>query len=82
VRLHSFLTLDVDRGEWSASHPGRFNPRESAIVTNEYRAREGPKGVPAFCGKETCFAAAGNRSTIPRVRLSCSEVYKSWTNKF
>jgi hypothetical protein len=28
VKLHSLLTLIVDWGEWLASHPGRFTPRE------------------------------------------------------
>jgi hypothetical protein len=28
VQLHIFLTLTVDGGEWSASRPGRFTPRE------------------------------------------------------
>jgi hypothetical protein len=23
--VHAFLTSALDRGEWSASHPGRFN---------------------------------------------------------
>jgi hypothetical protein len=32
VSLHSFLTLALDGGEWSASRPGpgRFTPMESA----------------------------------------------------
>jgi hypothetical protein len=28
VKLGAFLTLALDGGEWSASHPGRFTPRE------------------------------------------------------
>jgi len=28
VQLHAFLTSTLDRGEWSASHLGRFTPRE------------------------------------------------------
>jgi hypothetical protein len=30
VYLHTFLTSALDGGEWSASHPGRFTPRERA----------------------------------------------------
>jgi len=26
--LHAFLTSALGGGEWSASHPGRFNPGE------------------------------------------------------
>jgi hypothetical protein len=29
VYLHSFLNLVLDRVEWSASHPSRFNPDEN-----------------------------------------------------
>jgi hypothetical protein len=28
IQLHAFLTSALDGGEWSASHPGRFTPRE------------------------------------------------------
>jgi hypothetical protein len=28
VYLHEFLTSTLDEGEWSASRPGRFIPRE------------------------------------------------------
>jgi hypothetical protein len=34
VQLHGFLTLVLDGGEWSASHPGRFTPRERAPGTH------------------------------------------------
>jgi hypothetical protein len=27
VQLRASLTLALDGGEWSVSHPGRFNPR-------------------------------------------------------
>jgi len=30
VQLHAFLTLVLDEGKWSASHPGHFTPGESA----------------------------------------------------
>jgi hypothetical protein len=33
VQLHAFLTSAVDGGEWSASRPGRFIPRERAPGT-------------------------------------------------
>jgi len=31
--LHTFLTLGLDGGEWSASHTDRFTPRERALGT-------------------------------------------------
>jgi hypothetical protein len=30
VWLHAFFTSAIDGGEWSASHPGLFTPREKA----------------------------------------------------
>jgi len=41
VELQAFLTLALDGGEWSVSHPGRFTPREIA------RRRELKPGRPA-----------------------------------
>jgi hypothetical protein len=34
LSIHVFLTSELLRGEWSASHPGRFIPRERARVTH------------------------------------------------
>jgi hypothetical protein len=34
VETHVFLTSALVRGEWSASRPGRFNPRERAPGTH------------------------------------------------
>jgi len=34
VEIHAFLTSTLDGGEWSASRPGRFTPRERAPDTN------------------------------------------------
>jgi len=38
VYLHAFLTLVLDGGEWSASRPGRFPPKEMLVsfVNNKY----------------------------------------------
>jgi hypothetical protein len=34
VKLHAFLTSALNGGEWSASRPGRFTPRETAPGTH------------------------------------------------
>jgi hypothetical protein len=34
VQIHIFLTLALTGGEWSASCPGRFTPRERASSTH------------------------------------------------
>jgi hypothetical protein len=32
LQIHLFFTSTLDRGEWSASRPGRINPEERAPV--------------------------------------------------
>jgi hypothetical protein len=39
------LTLSLDGGEWSASHPGRFTPRERAPGTQCIGGWLGPRAV-------------------------------------
>jgi hypothetical protein len=39
------LTLELDGGEWSASRPGRFTPRERAPGTHWIRGGVGPRAV-------------------------------------
>jgi hypothetical protein len=34
ILLHAFLTSALDGGEWSASRPSRFSPRERASGTH------------------------------------------------
>jgi len=41
--LHTFLSLALDRGEWSASRPGSFNPRERAPGTHWIGGWVGPR---------------------------------------
>jgi hypothetical protein len=42
---YSFLTSTLDGGEWSASRPGRFTPREIALGTHWIGGRVGPRAV-------------------------------------
>jgi hypothetical protein len=39
VYLHAFLTSTLGGGEWLASRPGRFNPKERTSVLTEYEAK-------------------------------------------
>jgi hypothetical protein len=39
--MNIFLTWTIARGEWSASHPGRFNPGERAHGTHCIDCRVG-----------------------------------------
>jgi hypothetical protein len=43
VQLHAFLTSALDGGEWSASRPGRFTPREKAPFTHWIGGSVGPR---------------------------------------
>jgi len=43
VELHSLLTSALDGGEWSASRPGRFTPKERASGTHWIRGWVGPR---------------------------------------
>jgi hypothetical protein len=45
VQLHEFLTSALDGGEWSASDPGRFIPRERAPDTHWTEAGWAPEPV-------------------------------------
>jgi hypothetical protein len=45
VWLHTFLTSALDGGEWSASRPGRFTPRERPPDTHWIRGWVGPSAV-------------------------------------
>jgi hypothetical protein len=42
AQIHVFLASTVARGEWSASLPGRFTPREEALSTHWIGGRVGP----------------------------------------
>jgi len=43
VEFHTYLTLSLDGGEWLASRPGRFTPREIALGTHWIGGWVGPK---------------------------------------
>jgi hypothetical protein len=45
VYLHAFLALALDGGEWSASRPSRFTPRERAPGTHWIGGWVGPRTV-------------------------------------
>jgi hypothetical protein len=43
VQMHIFLTLALVGGEWSASHPCHFTPKEKAPNTHWIRGWVGPR---------------------------------------
>jgi hypothetical protein len=46
IHLHEFLTSALDGGEWSASRPGHFTPRERAPGTHGIGGWVGPRAGP------------------------------------
>jgi hypothetical protein len=47
VELHTLVTLTLDSGEWSASHPGHFTPREKSSWYPLYRKQVVRKKIPS-----------------------------------
>jgi hypothetical protein len=48
VHLHSFLTTEIDGGDWFTSLSGHFTPRERATVPIELKARWAPEPIGNF----------------------------------
>jgi hypothetical protein len=45
VKVHAFMTLALDGGEWSASRPGRFTPRKRCPGIHWIGSWVGPRAV-------------------------------------
>jgi hypothetical protein len=64
---YSFTTSALDRGEWSASRPGRaFTPGERTPVPTVQEAGWAPEPVWTQRIGEKSFAAAEDRTPIAR----------------
>jgi hypothetical protein len=66
IQLHMFLTLALDGGEWSASHPGRFIPREGAPGTQWTGGWVGTGDGLGAVVKRKIPNPAGNQTLQPR----------------
>jgi hypothetical protein len=60
------LTSALDGGEWSASRPGRFTPRERAPDTHWIGGWTDPRDVLDAVVRRKFPAPAGNRTLEPR----------------
>jgi hypothetical protein len=69
VYLHAVLTSALGGGEWSASRPGRFTPRERVPGTQCIGGCVGPRAGLDTVSKRKFPAPARNRTPIIR---SCS----------
>jgi hypothetical protein len=63
VYLQAFLTLALDGGEWSASRPGRFTPRERAPGTHWIGGWVGPQSHSGHSGEEK------NSQPLPQIEI-------------
>jgi hypothetical protein len=64
-RSTHFLTLAVDGGEWSASGPGRFTPRERAPCTHYIGGWMGPRTGLDMTAKKKNFSSLTCRKLNP-----------------
>jgi hypothetical protein len=64
--LHTFWTLALDRGEWSASHPDNFSPREIAPSILRTGDRVGPRFAMNIVGnrKVSCTCLESNSGSL------------------
>jgi hypothetical protein len=73
VWLHAFLTSALDGGEWSASRPGRFIPREKAPGNHWVGGWDGPRAgldvvkskIPSPCRDFNPRTSSPQPSAIP-----------------
>jgi hypothetical protein len=77
VQLHTFLTLAYDGGEWSASCPGHFTPRERVPGTRWIGGWEGPRAsLDMVVMRKIPSPCQDSNPDHP----ACSPVLYHWTN--
>jgi hypothetical protein len=54
-----FLTLALDGGEWSASHPGHYNPGQRTLDTHWIEGWVGPRVGQDTIGKRKILTLPG-----------------------
>jgi hypothetical protein len=64
VQPHAFLTSALDGGEWSASQPGRFTPRERVPGTHWIEGGVGPRAFWTRWWREKFLATFLNYSLL------------------
>jgi hypothetical protein len=76
--LGDSLTSALDKGEWSASHPGRFTPRERAPGTHWIRGWAGPRAVQNAVVKRKI--PSPRRESNPRTSIvqTVAQRYTDW----
>jgi len=78
-RSRSIPVLDsyppgLDRGEWPASHPGHFIPRDGGPVSTDYEAGWVSETVwPSYRREKSCVRAASHR--VPPYTHTNSDIH-------
>jgi hypothetical protein len=83
VKLNAFVTLALDGGEWTASHPGRFTLRKSVLLTHRIGGWVGPRAYLDSVEKiqiSCAYRSPRNLVTI-RTELACLQIEMvKWKN--
>jgi hypothetical protein len=75
--IHS-LTSALDGGEWSASRPGRFTPKERDRCTYSMGARVGPRAVLDAVVKREIFSPLPESNPISPIVQPVAQRYIDW----
>jgi hypothetical protein len=78
VKIHVFLTLALVGGEWSASRPGRFSPRERAPVTHCIGGRVNPRAGLDDVKKRKFLTLSGLELDLPVIHPVASPSTKKY----
>jgi hypothetical protein len=70
IQLHNYLPRSLDGGEWSASRPRRFNPRERDLQYPLDRSLSWPQNSSGRCGEENKLAPTRNRTAAVQITTS------------
>jgi hypothetical protein len=63
LQLHAILTSALDGGEWSASYPGRFTPKERDLGIHYIEGWVGPRaGLDAVVKRKIPSSYRGSNS--------------------
>jgi hypothetical protein len=71
--VHS-LTLALDGGEWSASHPSHFTPRERAPGTHCIGGLVGPRTIGEYMAR----LIKQSLSIVKKIETSCTHITLHW----
>jgi hypothetical protein len=78
VQLYAFLTSVLGGGEWSASRPGRFTPKERTPDTHWIGGWVGPRAVLEVVVKWKIPSPSRKSNPITPIFQSVAQPYTDW----